>query len=314
MAAVLGGLPAWAAPFAGTGHAPISEKVDSLKARGQALERARRAALEAALEQVGPADAVQRKKIMDAAAVWTRAYRVLQQGDDGATATAVVSVEIDTGRLSKALALPAAPVTKEAPALVAVRGEGCAEGAAEAVAQRWIKAGLLRDGRGGTISAGSARTLELRCRELGAVAYPRGVVAEAAVVLRGEGRDGAASATATGFAPDAAAAAAAALESATNQVSSSMSVQTASGLRLRLTTPWPAARVRRVERAIAESVIGAQAVKVAGVGGDGSVILKIDGPLSAADLQERLAAVQVPGATLVALEVEGPDVVHARLQ
>lgn len=314
LAVLLGGLPAWAAPFAGTGHAPISEKVDSLKARNQALERARRAALEAALEQVGPPDAVQRKKILDDAAVWTRAYRVLQQGDDGATATAVVSVEIDTGRLSKVLALPVAPAAKEGPALVAVRGEGCAEGAAEAVAQRWIKAGLLRDGRGGTISAASARTLELRCRELGTVAYPRGVVVEAAVVLRGEGRDGAASATATGFAPDAAAAAASALESASNQVSGAMSVQTAGGLRLRLSTPWPAARVRRLERVIAESVIGAQAVKVAAVGGDGSVTLKIDGPLSAAELQERLAAVQVPGATLVALEVEAPDVVHARLQ
>ncbi|MBZ5711315.1 hypothetical protein [Nannocystis pusilla] len=314
LAVVLGGAPAWAAPFGGTGHAPISEKVDALKARGQALERARRAALEAALEQVGPADAVQRKKILDEAAVWTRAYRVLQQGDDGATASAVVSVDIDTGRLSKALAVPAAPAAKEGPALVAARGEGCAEGAAESLAQRWIKAGLLRDGRGGTISAAAARTLELRCRELGAVSYPRGVVVEAAVVLRGEGRDGTASATAVGFAADPAAAAAAALESASNQVSANMSVQTGGGLRLRLTTPWPAARVRRVERAIAESVIGAQAVRVAAIGGDGSVILRIDGPLSAAELQERLGSVQVPGATLVALEVEAPDVVHARLQ
>jgi hypothetical protein len=141
------------------------------------------------------------------------------------------------------------------------------------------------------------------------------VVVEAAVVLRGEGRDGTASATAVGFAADAAAAAASALESASSQVSGAMSSQSSGGgLRLRLTTPWPAARVRRLERAIAESVIGAQAVKVAAVGGDGSVTLKIDGPLSAAELQERLAAVQVPGATLVALEVEGPDVVHARLQ
>jgi hypothetical protein len=61
-------------------------------------------------------------------------------------------------------------------------------------------------------------------------------------------------------------------------------------------------------------VIGAQAARVSAVGGDGSVTLKIEGPLSAAELQERLAAVQVPGATLVPLEVEGPDVVRARLQ
>ena len=72
--------------------------------------------------------------------------------------------------------------------------------------------------------------------------------------------------------------------------------------------------MRRLEKAIADSVVGAQAVGVAAVGGDGSVTLKIDGPLSAAELQERLTAVQVPGATLVALDVEAPDVVHARLQ
>jgi hypothetical protein len=93
-----------------------------------------------------------------------------------------------------------------------------------------------------------------------------------------------------------------------------MSIQTSSGLRLRLDLPWPAARVRRVERAIAQSVIGAEAVRVSAVGGDGSVTLAIDGPLSAVELEERLAAVQVPGATLVGLQVEGPDVVHGRLQ
>lgn len=312
----LAGAPAQAAPFAGTGHAPISDKVDGLKARGQALERARKAALEAALEQVGPADVdpALRKKILDDA-VWTRAYRVLQQGDDGATATAVVSVEIDTGRLSKALTVAAAPVAKEAPALVAVRDEGCPQGTAEELARRWIAAGLLRDGRGGTIPAAAARTLELRCREVGMVAYPRGVVTEVALALRGEvGREGLVAARAVGFGADAATATTEAIEGVSRQVSSSMSSQTSSGLRLRLDAPWPAARVRRVERAVGQSVIGAQSVRVAAVGGDGSVTLKIEGALSAAELQERLAAVQVPGAMLVDMEMEAPDVVRARLQ
>lgn len=313
------GLLAWAlaagdvqaAPFAGTGHASIGGKTDGLQARGQALERARRAALEAALEQIGPAEPAARKKILDEAAVWTRSYRVLQQGDDGATASATVSVEIDTARLSKALALPAPPTASEAPALVAVREEGCAEGSAEALAQRLVAAGLVRDGRGGTVSGASARTLELRCRELGPVRYPHGVVVEAALALRG-GAD--ASATALGFGADAAAATAEATAKLYGQVAPAMSAQTGAGLRLRLAAPWPAARVRRLERAIAESVIGVQSVRVASIGGDGSVTLKIDGTLSAAELHERLAAVQVPGATLVALEVEAPDVVRARLQ
>lgn len=242
--------------------------------------------------------------------MWTRSYRVLQQGDDGATATAVVSVEIDTARLGKALALPAPAAASEGPALVAVREEGCAEGSAEALAQRLIAAGLVRDGRGGTVSGSSARTLELRCREVGPVAYPHGIVVEAGLSVGGGGAEG----RAVGFGEDAAAAFADAVERLFRQVAPTMSLRTASGPRLRLSSPWPAARVRRVERVIAESIIGVQAVRVAAIGGDGSVTLQIEGPLSAAELSERLAAVQVPGATLVDVEVEAPDVVHARVQ
>lgn len=303
--------PVLAAPFGGTGHAAIGGKTDGLQARGQALERARKAALEAAIEQIGAVDPAARKRVLDEAPVWTRAYRVLQQGDDGATATAVVSVEIDTARLAKTLALPAAPAASAGPALVAVREEGCPEGAGEALAQRMIAAGLLRDGRGGTVSGAAARSLELRCREVGPVRYPRGVVVEAALALRG-GAEGPASAT--GFGVDAAAASAEAIDRLYGQVAPAMSAQTAAGLRLRLTAPWPAARVRRLERALAESVIGVQSARVTSIAGDGSVTLRIDGSLTAEELHERLAAVQVPGATLVGVEVEAPDVVRARLQ
>lgn len=303
---------ALAAPFTGTGHAPIDGKTDALKARDQALDRARRAALEAALGQIGAADAALRKKVVEEAALWTRSYRVLQQGDDGATATAVVSAEIDTGRLSKALAAPgpASAAPAQAPALAAVREQGCPSGTGEGLAQRMIGAGLLRDGRGGTISGAAARTLELRCREVGPVAYPHGIVVEAGLSVGGGGAEG----RAVGFGEDAAAAFADAVERLFRQVAPAMSLRTASGPRLRLSSPWPAARVRRVEKVIAESIIGVQAVRVAAIGGDGSVTLQIEGPLSAAELSERLAAVQVPGATLVDVEVEAPDVVHARVQ
>lgn len=316
LASALVGAPAAAAPFAGTGQAAIGDKADNVKARGQAVERARRAALEGALEQMGPAEPGARKRVLDEAGVWTRAYRVLQQSDDGATATAVVSVEIDTARLAKALAgagpaAAPAPAQSGAPALAQVRDEGCPAGAGEALAQRMIQAGQLRDGRGGTIS-GVAVTLELRCRELGAINYPRGLALEAAMALRGGPSPAAASAV--GFGPDAAAATADAIARLQGQVAPSMSPRTAAGVELRLAAPWPAARVRRLEKAIRESVIGVQGVRVAGVGGDGSVTLRVEGPLSAAELQERLAAVQLPNATLVVGEVEGPHVVHARLQ
>jgi hypothetical protein len=311
VAGALTAASARAAPFAGTGNAAIGGKTDNLKARGQALERARKQALESALDQLGPVDPTTRAKILAESAVWTRAYRILQQGDDGATATAVVSVEIDTARLSKALALPAAPAKSDAPTLAGVQDEGCPTGSAEALAQKLIGAGLLRDGRGGTISAASARTLELRCRELGPVEYPRGVVVAVTLALRGAAES---RSTVIGFGADAGAATTEATGKLFGQVAPTLSVQSAPGLKLRLAQPWPAARVRRLEKAIAESVIGVQGVRVAAIAGDGSVTLQIDGPLTAAELHERLSTVQVPGTTLVDLEVEAPDVVVARLQ
>ena len=57
---------ALAAPFAGTGHAGIGGKVDGLKARDQALERARKVALEAAIEQLGASDPTARKQVLAA--------------------------------------------------------------------------------------------------------------------------------------------------------------------------------------------------------------------------------------------------------
>lgn len=312
VAATLTSAEAGAAPFAGTGNAAIGGKTDNLKARGQALERARKAALESALEQLGPVDPAVRVKILNEAAVWTRSYRVLQQGDDGATATATVSVEIDTARLSKALALPAAPAAKsEGPTLAGVHDEGCPSGTAETLAQKLIAAGLVKDGRGGTVAAGSARTLELRCRELGPLEYPRGVVVAVSLALRGPNES---RSTAIGFGADTAAATTEATGRLFGQVAPTLSVQSAPGLKLRLAQPWPAARVRRLEKAIAESVIGVQGVRVASIGGDGSVTLQIEGPLTAAELHERLSTVQVPGTTIVDLEVEAPDVVVARLQ
>jgi hypothetical protein len=118
VASAISGTTALAAPFAGTGHAAIGGETDGLKARSQALERARRAALEAAIDQLGARDAATRKQVLANPGGWTGSYRVLQHSDDGATATAMVSVEIDTARLGKALAGPATGAPSDEPPLL----------------------------------------------------------------------------------------------------------------------------------------------------------------------------------------------------
>lgn len=302
---------ALAAPFTGTGHAAISGDADSLKARSQALERARKLALEAAIDQIGGADPAARKQVLAAPGAWTRSYRVLRQDDDGATATAVVAVEIDTARLAKALAAPGAPAPATGGGIVLLPSldlklSECPPALEGDLRRALAAAGLVRDVGPG--SAGPTLAASLQCAKLGAVAYPRQVAVRAELQLQG-----AAPAVATGFGEDAHAAAGDALTGLIGQVLKNMSPRP-DGVTLRVAAPWPAARVRRLERALRESVVGVSGVSVASVGSDGAVTLRVEGGLSAEELHARLPAVQVPGATLVVGEVESSHVVHIRMQ
>lgn len=315
----ISGENALAAPFAGTGHAGIGGKVDGLKARDQALERARKVALEAAIEQIGasnptaPNDPTARKQVLATPGVWTRSYRVLRQDDDGATATAVVSVEIDTARLSKALAAPgaAASASSSGSSLVVLpalelRLSECPPALEGELRRALVAAGVVRDVAAG--SAGPVLSASLECRKLGTVSYPRQVAVRESLQL-----DGSAPAVATGFGEDAQAAAGDAMNRLIGMVTRDMAKKP-DGLAIRVAAPWPAARVRRLERALRDSVVGVQSVRVSSIASDGAITLQVEGALTAEELQARLPAVQVPGASLVVGEVESSHVVHIRLQ
>ncbi len=296
---------ALAAPYAGTGHAAIGGKVDLLKARDQALERARKAALEAALDQLG-GDPSARKQVLASSSVWTRSYRVLRQDDDGATATAVVSVEIDTAKLSKAIAASQPPATTTPLVLLpqlALTSDACPTDIDAQLRRVLAAAGIVRDVAPG--SAGPTLAARLRCDSLGFLAYPRRAVFRATLQL--QGRDEVVS---TGFGDDPATATRDALTGLATQLRPTAA---STGVTIKIAAPWPAARVRRLERSLAESVLGVSAVRVAGVGSDGTVSLRVEGGLSANELHARLANVQVPGATLVVGELES-NVVHVRFQ
>jgi len=301
---------ALAAPFAGTGHAGISGNVDGLKARDQALERARKVALEAAIEQIGASDPTARKAVLAAPGVWTRSYRVLRQDDDGATATAVVSVEIDTARLAKALAAPGAATSASSSLVVLpsleLKISECPPALEGELRRALAAAGLVRDVAAG--SAGPVLSASLECRTLGTVSYPRQVAVREELQLLG-----AAPSVATGFGEDAQAAASDAMTRLIGLVTRDLAKKP-DGLAIRVAAPWPAARVRRLERALRDSVVGVQSVRVGSIASDGSVTLQVEGGLTAEELQARLPAVQVPGASLVVGEVESSHVVHIRLQ
>lgn len=313
VALAISGSSALAAPFAGTGHAAIGGATDGLKARSQALERARRTALEAAIEQVGAGDPASRKSVLANPNAWTGKYRVLQQSDDGATATATVSVEIDTARLAKALATPGASAGAASglppllPSLT-VAAQGCPEGLEAGLRRGLVAGGVIRDVAPG--SAGPVLTASLVCGAVGVVRYPKQAVVRVAARWSAPGLPE----LAIGVGEDLAAATADAAAGLAARASQDLSAKTAGGVRLRLAAPWPAARVRRLERALRESIVGVQTVTVAGVASDGAVTLQVEGSLTAEELHARLSAVTVPGATIVVGEVDGSHVVHASLQ
>ncbi len=311
VASTISGTTALAAPFAGTGHAAIGGETDGQKARSQALERARKAALEAAIEQLGTSDAAIRKQVLANPSGWTGSYRVLQHSDDGATATAIVSVEIDTARLGKVLAGSGAGTTSGGlppllPSLT-VDAKGCPEALADGLRRGLLAAGVIRDVAPG--SAGPVLTASLECRA-GVLKYPRQAVIRVAARWSTAGLPD----QSVGVGEDPAAATNDAAAGLAGRVGQILSAKTAGGVRLKLAAPWPAARVRRLERALRESVVGVQGVTLAGVASDGSVTLQIEGSLTAEELHARLSSVTVPGATLVVGEVDGSNVVHASLQ
>jgi hypothetical protein len=310
----ISGFDALAAPFSGTGHAAIGGDTDGLKARNVALERARKAALETAIEQIGGADPAARKGVLGRPAEWTGSYRVLQQADDGATATAVVSVEIDTARLAKALAAPGAGTASAGlppllPSLT-VELDGCPAAIEAGLRRGLIAAGVVRDVAPG--SAGPVLAARLQCGAAGLVRYPRQAVLR--VEARWTGGPRGLPERVIGVGEDPAAAADDAAAGLAGRAAAVLSGGTGAGVSLRLSAPWPAARVRRLERALRESVVGVQAVAVAGVSSDGSVVLRVEGSLTAEELHAKLPGVTVPGATLVVGEVDKSHVVHASLQ
>lgn len=300
-----------AAPVRATGKAQASEtKSASLaKTRARALRRARRAALEAALRQVsGPVDPAARKAVLDAADAWTGAYRVLSERGDGQDVELELEVEIDLVRLTKRVG------KREGTKPVFRLGDvGAAEGCGDAEAL----AGVVRaelGGQGGVALDGKAPLLDvaLDCRDLGAVEHTYMHAVQVRVTATADGRT-VADVSTPAFAATPAEALAAAVQRALTDASTALVARRSGQLRVRVQSPLPAARIRRLETAMRNSVLGVDEVEV-GTLSSGVVELHVRGGLSAKTLARGLGGLVLPGFSLTIVRVEPPDVVTIRLQ
>lgn len=299
-----------AAPYRARGEAKASGKETSPEQlRRRATQRAQEAALTQAIETVsGPVDPKARKAVLDSVRAWTGAYRIVDERTDGDTVVVELEVEIDEARLAKRL-LP--PASGEARPLFrfgrVTQAPGCAD-ASERVRTLLELGGALSTDGGAT-----PVQFELSCNALGPVRHTFLHAARVSVRASADGRV-IATATAPGSANDPDVAVSTALERAVGEIGAELSLHRRGEVAVSVLSPLPAARVRRLERAITEAVVGVSGVELGGISTQGAVTLRVLGELDAATLARRLEALSLPGFSVTIEAVEAPDALTIRLR
>lgn len=303
------------APFNGAGASSPEPKDKSAAAvRQRALAKARKAALTAALDQLaaelpkGSIDKAARKAVLKAADSWTGAYRVLREREDAGAVDLEIEADIDLARLRKRL-VAAAP--SERTALYSAAGVqttgACGDG--DVLASR-IEDELASAGATG--KDGVPLSLSLTCTALGPVPHTFSFAARVELVATADGR-ALRRVAKSGFGADAEAALQAAVVDAAANVATALA-QHRRGVVMLQVRGAQAAKLRRLERALLQSVTGVSAVELAAVARDGVVTLRVEGVRDAQALAQALQSLQSPGLHTTPPAIEGPDALSIELQ
>ncbi len=278
--------------------------------RARALRRARLAALQAALEQLDePVDDAAKNAVLKDGTRWTGAYRILTERVDPDGVRLELEVDIDIARLSKFVAPARAP----APSKVRYHVEGvtvdggCSvEG--EQVARDLERLGVARS----KVGASEPVAVKLSCNGLGPV--PNTLLQ--AVTIRVE-------ATAAGTTLVASDEAAFGVDEQTARERGAGAVAEAlatalledpGGVVVRIESPHPASRVRRLQRAMADQVKGVRKATLVGIDPDGSVRLRLDGSASADAIARGLRALSMPDFSITIVGVHDARGLTVRLR
>jgi len=314
---------AWAAPVRGTGEATAAEtkKPSPAEVRARALRRARTAALQTALSQVGgPVDPEARKAVMGAWEVWTGAYRILSESGGADGVRVEVEAEIDVVRLTKRVQRADESGGKPAFVMGSIRaGATCGETQAvsEVVRAELSGQGAVTlepppEGKGKGKAKLVALDVTLECGALGPVRHTYLHAAQVHVVAQANGQT-VAEQRVPAFAITPVEAMAGGVSTALLDVGEQLAQHRKGFLRLRVRSPLPSARIRRLEAAMRNSVLGVSEVEVAGLE-RGVVELRVRGSLDAKTLAQRLAELPLPGFSLSVVDVDPPDALTVALE
>ena len=277
----------------GAGAAKSSEWKQAPRAstvRARAIRRARLAALQAALDGLdGPTDKVAKKAVLRNGTRWTGAYRIIAEQVDPQGVRIELEVDIDVARLAKFVA----PTELPAPAKVRfhlgqVSGDRGCDVEPDQIAADLERLGVQRE----KVGASEAVAVEVRCTALGAV--PNTLLQ--AVRVRAVAKAGGATlldSDEAGFGVDEQSARERGAGAVAEMLATAM-LDDPGGVIVRVESPHPASRVRRLQRAMTDQLRGVRTAKLVGIDADGSVRLRLQGRASADAIARGLQALSLP--------------------
>lgn len=300
---------AMAAPIEATGSVS-ADAGEADRARERAIAAARKAALEQAIASVDtPVDAEAVKQVLARADAWTAAYRVLEVRTTEAAVEVRIEAEIDLPRLRKRIAEPSAAPNRAGFAWGALTSKGCPAIDEQGIRNTLRAYGIVAD------DGPSKLSLAITCSDRGAVTHTHVRAAAVEIVARTQGQAQLEVRFSTqGFAEQIGEATSIALDRAVADLADELAVEARGDLELRVEHPWPAARITALSNALRDAVLGVDAVELAGIASDGSVLLRIVGSIDANGLARRLQAASFPGFALVGLRVDGAHALRVRMQ
>lgn len=298
-----------AQPVRATGTAQVGRGTDPATVRRQAIERAQRDALTAALDQLGtPVDPEARQAVLKAVGAWTGSYRIVSEHTNGDTVAVELDVDVDLARLAKRVG----PRSEARAVPMFVLGEVRVPEAC-ASAQSLVGAELLALGALTQGNQGVPIDVSLECESLGPVRHTFVHAARVGIEARVAG-DVLARARVHGFGADAPTAMTSGVQVAASAISADLSAHRRGEVVLRVEAPLPAARIRRLERSIEESVLGVRDVEVGGLDPDGAVLLRVRGDVRADRLASSLEGLSLPDFSLTIVEIDAADALTIRLR
>ncbi len=306
---------AWAdEPFVGTATGPSATGTGKDQKRDDALLlSARRAAFATALDALGSnIDPELRKSAKEEADLWTRAYRVIRDSEQAGKRTVEVEVEIDLARLRKRVAGSGAAGGSDG--LVLDTMQGCGIDPSDPM-DRTIVATMKAMIAAGVLATNASRRVKLSfvCDAPAGVEFTTQVMQSVQIEAR-IGDEIIASTVARGFATNGDAAREQAISLALASLGQALVPIAKQRIVLRVEHAQPAAKIRAIERALREAVIGVRSVALVSIDPKGSAIefeVAMDGDVT--QLRDGIARLKEPTFALSSVTVTGPRRITASL-